>query len=739
MARKILVMLLAAVMCLSSLASCQESTSTQTPPATGTTPSSTTTVPSTSAAPVDTSDIVNPFEGEQTGEAKKEHVMMETLPSSATLVGTDFLPPIDNQGGVGSCASQSVAYTQFSNAVARYLHSLNPDSEFKPAKDSKYCFSPKFTYTYSGAGTAWVYNILIDHGCLTLEHSGFYKDSGGGSLLGRPGNYYKESIKWDADKDDLFKALNYRLTDYEQIWFTNAPYSGKMTTSETGRDLLFKIKEAVASGNVVVTGGYPSRWETGMVFKSGDIAKVGQKIITYSVAEGDGGHQVCIVGYDDNVETQLGGVTLKGAFLMANSWGTSYGDKGYIWVAYDALNTVSEFEVLNDEKFNRGWTFDQFCFTYWETDIEVEMPELMVELEVETADREGFYVSLTREDASGNVATYMPYLFKYGAGESKIHENYGGDANFGGDVDGKADTGYITLSYDKLASLIPDGATYENYIWGVKVFSTTKKDVTTVKSIKLMNSKGDILSQIVPEGDNKTLKDGRNVHYEFNLGKELKNYTLEGEFTLSMGGTYIENKKTNFEGTTSVDAASKFVIKYDPATKTYGIYRDDENFILDIKGKNVEAGAVVKFNAPNDTRGTQTWKFLDNKDGTYAIYLEKTDDAGRYYAIGLKDGQCVLVTGADIKTYGTWKFELKVNKDIDIDFTNGDKPEAKITAKAGKEISVVKVVNSKGEVVSLQTVNAASYEAKLDSLEKGTYTLCVDSGSAHTVYSFIIK
>lgn len=653
MARKILVAFLALIMCMSALTSCTTQTPATTPA--GTTDPTQTIAPSTDTkTPVDTSNIVNPFKDEVKGEAKKEHVMMETLPSSVTLVGTDFLPPIDNQGGVGSCASQSVAHTQFSNAVARYLHSLNPESEFKPAKDSKYCFSPKFTYTYSGAGTAWVYNVLVEHGCLTSEYSGFHKDSGGGSQLGRPGNYYKDSIKWDADLGDLYKALNYRLNDYEQIWFTSAPYSGQMTTTEKGQELLFKIKEAIASGNVVVTGGYPSRWQTGIVYKGGDLARPAEKIITYSVAEGDGGHQVTLVGYDDNIETRVGNVILKGAFLMANSWGKSYGNNGYIWVAYDALNTKSEFDELNEENFNRGWTFDQFCFTYWETDVEVEMPELMVELEVETADREGFYVELTREDASGYVETHMPYLFAIGAGGSKIHENYGGDANFGGDVNGAADTGYITLSYEKLMNLIPAGCTYENYIWGVKVYSTTKQDVTVIKSVKIINAKGEVLkSDTTPQ----TLKDGKGTSYEFKLGDNLKNYAINGEYVLSNNGTYLKEDKSTFTSAKDKSDANKFIVTFDPVNMTYVFAKDGSNFIFDIKGKKVEAGVIVKYNAPNDERTTQTWKLLDNGDGTYAIYLEQTDEAGRYYAIGLKDGETVLVTGEDVKTYGTWKFE----------------------------------------------------------------------------------
>jgi hypothetical protein len=43
-----------------------------------------------------------------------------------------------------------------------------------------------------------------------------------------------------------------------------------------------------------------------------------------------GGHAMQIVGYDDEIRTTNG----KGAFLVKNSWGASYGLKGYIWLPY---------------------------------------------------------------------------------------------------------------------------------------------------------------------------------------------------------------------------------------------------------------------------------------------------------------------------------------------------------------------------------------------------------------------
>jgi hypothetical protein len=68
----------------------------------------------------------------------------------------------------------------------------------------------------------------------------------------------------------------------------------------------------------------------------------------------EGGHQVAIVGYDDNVTAEIGGVTLTGAFLIANSWGTGWQNDGYVWMMYDAVNEDSEYAALNSSTFYSG-------------------------------------------------------------------------------------------------------------------------------------------------------------------------------------------------------------------------------------------------------------------------------------------------------------------------------------------------------------------------------------------------
>jgi hypothetical protein len=55
-------------------------------------------------------------------------------------------------------------------------------------------------------------------------------------------------------------------------------------------------------------------------------------------------HAVSVIGWDDD----------KQAWLIRNSWGTYWGDEGYGWVGYDALN-INEFmfaETLGEDKIN---------------------------------------------------------------------------------------------------------------------------------------------------------------------------------------------------------------------------------------------------------------------------------------------------------------------------------------------------------------------------------------------------
>jgi C1A family cysteine protease len=72
-----------------------------------------------------------------------------------------------------------------------------------------------------------------------------------------------------------------------------------------------------------------------------------------------GGHAIMAVGFDDNVQIKNPGcnTTTKGALLIRNSWGTTWGDKGYGWLPYEYVlkGLANDFwTILKQEWVNTG-------------------------------------------------------------------------------------------------------------------------------------------------------------------------------------------------------------------------------------------------------------------------------------------------------------------------------------------------------------------------------------------------
>lgn len=661
-----------------------------------------------------------------------EHKMLpeEELPSSFSLIGTIHLPPIDNQGSLGTCASQGITYTQLTNAVSRYLHSKDPDIKWDPSSgDEKTIFAPKFTYNFSGSGTAWVYNIIKDHGALTLNRCKFASNNGY-KYGDRPNNREKQTISWPTKSGDMEKALNYRISDYEQIWLRTV--SDKLTTSDEGKELLYKIKDAVVQGNVVVTGGFSSNWR---YLSQSDIKKSGLRADNDMVAVWcngtGGGHQVSIVGYDDDFTCIFDGVEMKGAFKVANSWG-NWGDNGYFWVMYDAVNKVSAYEELNNkEKYqNRTVALDQFCFIYWEKDIVVEMPQAYVTLKLSTKNREGFYVELSRTDSTDTAKTYIPYLFTYGDNFEGIHSHSffkDGESTvtFGGTVDATtAETGYMTFGYNTLTE---SACSFEDFLWGLNL--TVTDGPVTIEKISLYDGDGKLRAEIVPPEESKTVSMGT-VSFVFDAGSDPKSNHDVGsyKFKNSASGLYISSHPDSalrISSDSNPLNATEFEVQFDLVNRNHVIHLGGKQYILDIRDKTIADGVEVKFNAYNKRRNTQTWKVVQLEDGSYNIRLA----AETRYALGMVDGKPVLVSGVGIRDYGNWILEKAGNENMTVTVRyDGDgklMAEGRIPTADKEESITVTAYSSSGEKVSSWEVQGEgelrtlSYE--LTGLKAGTY------------------
>lgn len=116
----------------------------------------------------------------------------------------------------------------------------------------------------------------------------------------------------------------------------------------------------------------------------------------------------------------------------------------------------------------------------------------MVDLELETIDRESFEVKLIRCDQDGQENSYIPAMFR------TLHTWYVGEndaMSFSGEINTeKAETGYFTFQYSDLLC-IPENRSLEDYKWGIEIKSKKSYPVI-IKSLSLINSQNEILDSV---------------------------------------------------------------------------------------------------------------------------------------------------------------------------------------------------------------------------------------------------
>jgi hypothetical protein len=130
-----------------------------------------------------------------------------------------------------------------------------------------------------------------------------------------------ESCIPEVSEMQIQKAASGKINDYARLFEIESPAKLK----------IFAVKKALSEKRPVVMG---------MVCPpSFDGAKEVWKPIEQPDRKLYGGHAMCVVGYDDSKD--------GGSFEIQNSWGTKWGNGGYIWVNYEtfAAFTLYAFEI----------------------------------------------------------------------------------------------------------------------------------------------------------------------------------------------------------------------------------------------------------------------------------------------------------------------------------------------------------------------------------------------------------
>lgn len=203
--------------------------------------------------------------------------LLGDVPASVAL----DMPPVGNQGQQGSCTSWSTAYA----GMSFFMNRLNGTHY---ASNQQLC-SPKYVYNQitrgacGGTSIPSNLNVLLNNGVCTLSDM--------------PYSDLDCSIQPNATQNagaTLNKIFSWKMVD-------------KTNTNVIKSCLLAKYPVFIA---LTVDESFdnlqpPYIWS----------AKYGAT---------RGNHAVTVVGYDD----------AKGAFKIQNSWGTGWGDKGHLWIAY---------------------------------------------------------------------------------------------------------------------------------------------------------------------------------------------------------------------------------------------------------------------------------------------------------------------------------------------------------------------------------------------------------------------
>lgn len=223
------------------------------------------------------------------------------MPKSYSL--KQYCPTPKNQGSQGSCVGWASTYAA---RTILYARKNGWNSSYSITNNA---FSPSYVYNQIKLG------YDCSRGSFISSAMNVLKDQGAPKLTDFPYICNKS-----ATYSDKSKASGYKIKDYHRLSYSD--YDQNQTVNN--------VKKALSNGNPVVIGM--------SIYSSFSYAKGVWNGVRDNYR---GGHAMTIIGYDD--------YKYGGAFEVMNSWGTGWGNDGFIWVRYsDMYRTCKEYFEMVD-------------------------------------------------------------------------------------------------------------------------------------------------------------------------------------------------------------------------------------------------------------------------------------------------------------------------------------------------------------------------------------------------------
>jgi Papain family cysteine protease/Domain of unknown function (DUF4384) len=230
------------------------------------------------------------------------------MPATASL--KKYCPVPQNQGEYGTCVGWSSSY------AARTIMEARQNQWTDPNQISKQAFAPGFLYKLvkDPSDVDCMQGLVIEDALDEMKRSGVPKYT-----------TFSESCTERIPNVAYTEAKKYILKDYARVFGDYDSYDTKVQA----------VKKSIYEGKPVVIGMLcaPSFGEAKNCWQPSEQA-------SYNF----GGHAMCIIGYDDN--------RCGGAFEIMNSWGTDWGNKGFIWIPYRVFDDFVKYayEVIDFPK-----------------------------------------------------------------------------------------------------------------------------------------------------------------------------------------------------------------------------------------------------------------------------------------------------------------------------------------------------------------------------------------------------
>lgn len=426
----------------------------------------------------DLDDYVDVSESENinTTYSKKDIAPLSAdgLPSSVDNSASPYFPYIFKQGllgydinkrQIGCCASAAVGHYQLT-------YTLNKARGIETTRDNT--FSPK-----------WIYHIVnVDEGGSRFSETYKFLQSSGCSSSNSVPYVGFDCRNWCFDPAIWREAMDNRITDY--VYYDGL--YGKLGTAATqisspdDPDLL-RIKTALANEEILAVATYYYSHVQAKIKAHPDASEnikyEGERYVSHCNGK-EGGHAMVVVGYNDDIWCDINNNDEidegeMGAFKVANSGDYNYANRGFIWVAYDALN---EHSVVKGGENPEGRATSLYNFYGMKVSADADKePQIYAKFTLNTADRTQFAVDFTADDGVNQYKnSFLPGIDYYNNNEPIAFDTTTTACN-------------ATFAYS-LKNVVPElnGDNFDSYNFNITVSDSKADDKPLiVKNVTIVN------------------------------------------------------------------------------------------------------------------------------------------------------------------------------------------------------------------------------------------------------------